>query len=127
MQILDVHTLLLVAVPLLLFMVVCILFEGIIIGLYRFNGYGRSIGQSALINCASLAVVYLVWPLLAALDVDADRFFPLFPLLWLTTVLLEGLLLKLMNRNRPWRRILTVSAVMNATSYGVLYLMLLSL
>ncbi len=107
-----------------LFFVVCILFEAVVIKLFRLNRFGRAIASAALVNIASIAVMYMVWPLISRMDIDEDKVFPLLPLLFITAILVEGLFLWLLNRKVEAKKLFLIAAVMNTVSFGMLYLLL---
>lgn len=113
----------LIVVLVLAYIVVFIVLEALVLALFRINGFGKSLWQSAVVNLASLAMVYLVWPLISSMDIDEDKVFPLLPILFLMNLLTEGTLLLLLNKRASWRRVMLAVAVMNAVSYACLYLL----
>jgi hypothetical protein len=104
------------------FLVVCVLFESVVIAFFKIAPFGRALWQAALANALSLGVIYLIWPLFSRMNIDEDKVFPLLPLLLITTVTTEALVLKIANRAQPWHRVFLTSAVMNSFSFAVLYL-----
>jgi hypothetical protein len=112
----------LIATVVLVYMVVCILFEAIVIRLFRIMVFGRALWQSAVVNLVTLGMIYMMWPIVSSMDIDEDKVFPLLPILFLVTLLTESVLLMLLNKNQPWKRIMLATAVMNVVSYGSLYL-----
>jgi hypothetical protein len=106
------------------FLIVCVLFESIMIVFFKIASFTRALWQAALANALSLGVIYLMWPLFSRMNIDEDKVFPLLPLLWIATVVTEALVLKFVNRAQPWRRVFLSSAAMNSASFAVLYLIL---
>jgi hypothetical protein len=106
------------------FLVVCILCEAVVIALFRLNRFARAIASAALVNAITIAVMFVVWPLVSSMDIDEDKVFPLLPILFFTAILVEGTVLWLLNRTVSAKKIFLVSAVMNTVSFGALYLIL---
>jgi hypothetical protein len=106
------------------FLIVCVLFESVVITFFKITPFGRALWNAAVANALSLGVVYLIWPLFSRMNIDEDKVFPLLPILWTATVVTEALVLKFLNRTQPWRRVFITSAVMNSASYAILYLIL---
>lgn len=107
-----------------IFLVVCVLFESLIITAFKVNRFLPALLHAAIVNSCSVAAIYVLWPVISRMDVDEDKVFPLLPILILVTLLLEALLLKLLNRQQHWQRIFLTSTVMNIVSFTVLYGML---
>ena len=110
-----------------IFLVVCILFESIVITAFGVVPFKRALLQAAIMNVASLLVVYALWPIISRMDIDEDKLFLLLPLLFVATLVIEGLLLKLLNRAQHVLRILGTVVLMNGVSFVVLYGLLLLL
>lgn len=104
-----------------IFLVVCVLFESLIITAFRVNRFLPALLHAAIANVVSLLAIYFLWPFISKLDLDEDKVFPLLPLLMLVTLIVEALLLKLLNRQQRWLRIFLTSTVMNSVSFFVLY------
>ena len=117
----------LVLIPLLFFMVVCGLLEGMVIYLFRIRRYPVAIGHALVVNIVSLLAGYLLWPLISriGLDLGSKRLqLPTLAFLWLLTVLIEAPVLKLLNRAQAWERVFMASIVMNFLSYLIFYFMM---
>ena len=108
----------------LIFLIVCVLFESLIITGFKINRFAPALLHAAVVNMASVAIVYVAWPLISRFDFDEDKVFPLLPLLMLMNIFAEALLLKLLNRKQWWSRIFLTSTVMNLVSFTVLYALL---
>ena len=108
----------------LIFIVVFVLFESIVIYLFKIAGFSRALWQSAVVNAVTLLLLIAFWPLLNQLNINEDKVFPFVPLLFGATVIIEGLLLKLFNNSQAVKPILLAVVVMNAVSYGTLLLIL---
>jgi hypothetical protein len=61
------------------------------------------------------------------LDVDEDKVFPLLPILLITTIVVEGALLKVLNFGQPLSRIFLAIFVTNVASFAIFYGILLLL
>ena len=108
----------------LVFTIVCILFESIVIYIFKITQFVKALGQSTLVNLVTLGMIYLLWPLLSRLDIGADKVFPFVPILFGATFLVEGILLKLLNRHQTTKRIAITALVMNLVSFGSLFMIL---
>ena len=109
--------------PFVILMVLIILIEAIIMFIFKLNRFPKSFGDSAIVNIASVLIIFLVIGILADIKVGTIDS-PLILTaagLYLLTFLGESLVLKLLNRNLSWRRILPASALMNLLTYILLY------
>ena len=109
--------------PLIILLVLIILIEAIVMLLFKLNRFAKSLGDSAIVNIASVLIIFLVTGILADIEVGAIDA-PLILTgagLYLLTFLGESLVLKLLNKNIRWRRIISASAVMNLLTYILLY------
>ncbi len=106
------------------FLLVCVLFESLLITAFHITRFARALLHAALVNSASLLMVYGVWPVISRMDIDEDKVFPLLPILLGIVILVEGLLLKILNRQQTWLRVGLVSVVMNVVSMAILYFFL---
>lgn len=106
------------------FLIVCVLVETFVIKAYKIARFMRALLQSLAVNSVSAGLVYLLWPLVRRMNFDEGKAFPLLPILVIGTMLSEALLLKLLNRQQPWKRVLVTAAVMNAVSFFILFLLL---
>lgn len=113
-----------IGIVLFVFIMVCILFEAIIITLFKINRFSKSVMHSGVINIISLLVIYFIWPLLSDININESKLFPLLPLLWFVTVVVEGLLLLFLNQQINWKKIFAAAAVMNFVSFLIIYLLL---
>ena len=112
--------------PLVIILVTSILIEAIVMQLLKFNRFGKSIADSVIVNIISLLLGFVLVGVLAGLKVGQIEI-PLyltFMGLYLVTLLIEGIVLKLINKLRPWRKVFTVSGIMNLFSWALLYLYL---
>lgn len=113
-----------IGIVLFVFIMVCILFEAIIITLFKINRFSKSVMHSGVINIISLLVIYFIWPLLSDININESKLFPLLPLLWFVTVVVEGLLLLFLNQKQNWKKLFAAAAVMNFVSFLIIYLLL---
>jgi hypothetical protein len=107
-----------------LFLVVCVLFESFIITAFKITRFSRAVLHSFAINAASVGMVYLMWPIFRRMNFDEGKAFPVLPILVVSTIVIEALLLKALNLPQRWARIFLTSAVMNTVSFGILFLLL---
>ena len=114
--------------PLVILMVLIILIEAIVMMLFKLNRFAKALGDSTIVNIASVLIIILVIGILADIEVGTVDA-PLIVTgagLFLLTFLGESLVLKLLNKNQPWRRIASASAVMNLITFILLYFFYIS-
>lgn len=108
-------------IVLVVFMLICGLAEGGIIALFGVRRMWAAFWQGLLVNIASLIAGFAVWDFFSGYDLENPaNLLPVFGPLFLLTVLVESLLLKLLNRQAPWPRVWAAGIVMNLISYGLL-------
>ena len=97
--------------------------EAIIMQSFKLNRFFKSLGDATLVNSASVLIIFLVVGILADIEVGMiDSPLVITGLgLFIVTSLTEGVVLKLLNKKLPWRRLLLTSAVMNLVTYILLY------
>jgi hypothetical protein len=113
----------LLLIPLVFFMVVCGLVEGLVLFLFKAGNYGQTLGIALVANLVSLVLGFIIWNALPT-DPDVESLSEVllsYALLWAISVVSEALIIKLMKRSLPWRRIWTASIVMNLVTYIILY------
>lgn len=101
--------------------IVCVLTESVLITAFGLRPFPKAILQAVVANLLSVLLVYMIWPVMARLNVDEGKLFPLLPILIVSTIISETLILKLFNRTARWSRVLLISCVMNLVSFIVLY------
>jgi hypothetical protein len=112
--------------PLVIILVISILIESIVMKLLKFSRFGKSLADSVIVNIVSLLLGFLLVGVLADLKVgqiEIPLYFT-FMGIYLVTLLIEGIVLKLLNKIRSWRKVFTVSAIMNLCSWVLLYIYL---
>jgi len=112
----------LVIAVLLMFMVAAIVIEAVIMLLMKYNKIGKALLDSLVINLVSLGAGYTVLYFYTSLDLTSDELLNLF-LLFLLTVLTEGITLFLLNRSKPVNKTVLVAVVINLVTYLGLYFM----
>lgn len=111
---------LIIFVPILIVaMIVVILVEAGVMTSFKLNNFKRSLAHSAIINVASLAAGFALLPMLDFTDREQIWEWLIF---FASTVLIEGLLLMLMNRNIARQKLWLAVIVMNLATYILLYL-----
>ena len=112
----------LVLFMLLGFMFLAILIEAIMMMLLKYNKPGKTLLDSLVINLVSLGAGYLIIYSLGSLDFTDNEYLNLF-VLYLLTVLIEGICLYLLNRTKPVNKTLLTVFVINIITYlGLLIL-----
>jgi hypothetical protein len=121
---LDSSSALLFFTPLVIIVVMSFFIEAIVMKLLNFNRFGKSLADSVIVNIVSLLLGFLLIGVLADLKVgqiEIPLYFT-FMGIYLVTLLVEGIVLKVLNRIRSWHKIFTVSAIMNLFSWALLYI-----
>jgi hypothetical protein len=114
--------------PLLILFVIIVLIEAVVMMVFKLNRFVKAIGDSVIINIASVLIIFLVVGILADIQVgtvDAPLFVTAAGLYFLTFIA-EGLVLKLLNKGLRWGKIISASAIMNLLTYILLYFFYIS-
>ena len=106
----------LVVAVLLMFMFAAIVIEAITMLLMKYNKAGKAFLDSLVINLVSLGAGYIVLYFYTSLEMTSNELLNLF-LLFLLTVLIEGITLHLMNRSKPVNKTILVAFVINLITY----------
>ena len=106
------------------FLLLSCFLEAMVLYFFRISRLGRSFVTALLLNIFSILTLYLLWPLTTRMGIDTARWFPLFPMLWLVSVLVEFMLLRFLARHQTWTKRVLVVVVMNILSFLFLYLAL---
>ena len=98
---------------------VTILVEAIVMLLMKYNNFGKSLLHSLILNLTSVAVGYLLVETVPALFGNYD--IPHLLLLMLVTIAVELPLLYLLNRNKPAKKTILVTSLVNLVTYTLFY------
>jgi len=104
----------------ILFILLAIVLESIVMMLMKYNTrFKKAFGDSFLVNIASLAAGFV----LLKLFYDFFSYYSLIniAILYGLSVLIEGFLLQVLNKDRPLTRTFLVCLLMNIVSYALLY------
>jgi hypothetical protein len=121
---LEINGVIVLLLPFVIFFIVCGLAGGLILYLFRINRYVKAVGQVLLITLASVVCVFFIWLLLnkAGYNLMISQYrLPVLLLFWLVSVVVEGLLLKLLNPSVKAERNFMASITMNLIAYSVIY------
>ena len=121
---LDVAAPALLLLPLLAFMVVCGLLEGLIIYIFKIRKYWTAVGHALLVNIVSLMAGFLVLPFFNNYDNDRVALIKFLSITFIVTVIIEGILLKVLNKKIFWKSIFAAAIIMNLLTYIILYLII---
>src|SRR5688572_14867656 len=108
----------------LVFLVICFFLEAVVLAFFKVNRLGRVFLYALLVNFVSLLAIYLAWPLTQIFRIDTGTWFPLFPILFLITIIIETMLLKWLKPQMPFGKLSGIVVLMNLLSFAVLYLVL---
>ncbi|MFI5133341.1 MAG: hypothetical protein ACHQEB_03340 [Chitinophagales bacterium] len=102
-------------------LLIVILIESVVMLLLKFNNFGKCVIDSIIVNVASALVGYCTLGLVNDISSGGGILFQWF-IIYVITVIVEGLLLWILNRQQPTKKIWTVAITMNLVSYIFLYL-----
>jgi hypothetical protein len=106
--------------PLVIFMFCIVLAEAMIMYLMKMNRFLKCVGDSILANLGSLLIGVLLFFIGGRTDIELS-FWAVFAGLYVITVVSEAIFLKWLNKEQSWKRVFTISIVMNIASYLILY------
>jgi hypothetical protein len=108
--------------PLLFFalLLVWALVEGFIINLFGINTFLACFKQAITVNLASLVAGFILMSFTYWWNADPENI-PYWVTNFFASVLIEGILLKVINRSKEWLLIFKASFVMNLLTYIILY------
>ena len=112
----------LVLVALVIFMLIAFVVEALAMMLLKYNKAGKAFLDSLVINLVSLGAGYIVIQLNSSLDFTDNETLN-FVLVFLLTVVVEGITLYFLNRSKPVIKTLVVAVIINIITYLVLYVM----
>jgi hypothetical protein len=113
----------LVLAVLIIFMIAAVTLEGLIMGLMKYNPFGKAFADALIINLVSLGGGFLLIEILPnGLDFSNNEFLNYF-ILYALTVAVEFFVLYLLNRDKEILKTLLAAIVINIVSYLVLFLL----
>jgi|ERR1041385_455956 hypothetical protein len=98
-----------------------VVIETIIMLLFKFDSFRKSLVDSVMANIGSLLLGVLLFLIFNKTEFNISQISELFILFCITSVF-EALLIKLLNTTMSWGRIIVTSFVMNLLSFASLYL-----
>ena len=110
--------------PLIGFIIVCGFMEGLIIYLFKIRKYWPAVAIALLINVASLIAGFILMPSLKYYDADAGSLIEFLLITYAVTIVIEGLLLKVLNQSKSWKSIIGATLVMNLITYLILFVII---
>ena len=116
--------LLIIPVVMILFMVAIIFLEGWILFAFGYNVFKRCLRDAMLANIVSLVLGMITMSLAGSTFMNG---YVLFGILFLITLISEGLFLVLINKEQPFKKIILANLVMNVASYVLLGLILFAI
>lgn len=107
--------------------------EALVIYFFKLKGFWVSLGLSIVANLLSFALIYFAAaPLLSLLGYDLGKFnglnlsLPVVSFLTWFSIIVDGVLLQLLNRQLDRKRIFIASIVMNILSYFFFYFFIIN-
>jgi hypothetical protein len=104
------------------------LIEGFIINLFGINLFWRSVWHAVVVNIVSLIVGFIMIGVAPKLGLDeytemetTMKFMPTWIVFFAVSVLVEGLVLKALNRSKNRGKVFSASFVMNLFTYIILF------
>jgi hypothetical protein len=104
------------------------LVEGFIINLFRINRFWKSVWHAIIVNIVSLIIGFVMIGVANKMglqdytELEATmKLLPTWIVFLLVSILVEGLVLKALNRSKSWSTIFSASLVMNLLTYIILF------
>ena len=98
-----------------------VIIETIVMMLFKFDRFGKSLVDSIMANIGSLLLAVFLFLVFNKKEFAMSQVSELF-ILYCITSIFEGWLIKLLNTTMSWGRILATSFVMNLLSFFALYI-----
>jgi len=98
-----------------------VIIETIVMMLFKFARFGKSLIDSIMANIGSLLLGILLFLVFNKTEFNVSQISELFILFCIVSIF-EAWLIKLLNSAMSWRRIIVTSFIMNFLSFGALYL-----
>lgn len=98
-----------------------VVMETIVMLLFKFDRFGKSLVDSIMANIGSLLLGILLFLIFNKTEFGVSQFLELV-ILYVVTSIFEAWLIKLLNTGISWRRIILTSFIMNCLSFVSLYL-----
>ena len=103
------------------YFVVVILLEATILFLFKLNAFGRCFRDSIMANIGSALLCLLLVLILNKVEVEGMTHLMIFSVFFLVASLFESWIIKLLNKDLAWPRIISASLLMNLLTYAVGY------
>lgn len=117
MFLLDAGGPLLLLVPLIFFMLIAVLGEAWIMKLLDYNNFGRCFSDSLRMNLTSLVAGFVMFDFV---NEKIGSNIGIFIFFFLVTLLIEGIILYLFNRDKPLKQTVNATLITNLASYLIL-------
>ena len=98
-----------------------VIIETIVMLLFKFDNFRKSLVDSVMANIGSLLLFVLLFLIFNKTEFNISQISELF-ILYCIISIFEALLIKLLNTTMSWGRIISTSFVMNLLSFASLYL-----
>jgi hypothetical protein len=98
-----------------------VIVETVVMLIFRFDRFGKSLLDSIMANIGSVLLGILLFLIFNKTEFDISQILELI-ILYFITSFFEAWLIKLLNANMGWGRIIITSLVMNLLSFVSLYL-----
>jgi len=103
------------------YFVVVILLEAIILYLFKLNSFSRCFRDSIMANIGSALLCLLLILILNKVEIEGMTHLMIFSVFFLVASLFESWIIKLLNKDLGWSRILSASLLMNLLTYAAGY------
>jgi len=103
------------------YFVVVILLEATILYLFKLNSFSRCFRDSIMANIGSALLCLLLILILNKVEIEGMTHLMIFSVFFLVASLFESWIIKLLNKDLGWSRILSASLLMNLFTYAAGY------
>ena len=103
------------------YFVVVILLEATILFLFKLNSFGKCFRDSIMANIGSALLCLLLVLILNKVEIEGMTHLMIFTVFFLIASLFESWIIKLLNKDLAWSRILSASLLMNLLTFAAGY------
>ena len=114
----------LVEIIVIIYLLVVILVEAAVMALLKLNPFGKCLLDSLIVNVVSLGAGYLISATGFSITMGGDSFLSLV-VGFIVSVLVEGALLRVLNRKKPVKEVWKADVIMNSVTYFVMLIIVL--
>ena len=124
MYLLKENGLILAGLVIVLFAVAAMFVEAAVMFLFKLNRFWKSVSDSLVVNIGSFLLGVLLFLIFNKSEFEGISELTEFGAYYFLTCIFEAWIIKLLNKDRRWARIIAASFVMNLVTFAAMYLVL---